>query len=577
MKKPEGYTFADKAYQLSEETKNLPLKITALREKVNYAFSINYNFKEAEELALELIELMDEESLSNPEVAGIYNIIGICNDVSGNYLNSRNYYLKSIALLSKQQNLTYEGKVTLGNAYFNLSKLYWQIEIAGDDRSKYLDKAREVFESAGSQDGLARVWNMKASHLPEEAPIEQRLLLFEKAYSYFEKGTDKQGTGVSLGNIGLCYCRLQQFDKGISFLIQSLQKIKETNNKAVEGFALFQLGEAHRLKGDNHKAIEYLKQAEETLLSANAKVYLNVVYKEWATNLAAIGNHEEAYKKILKFTDLVSDRMKFDRESAAAEAQLKFELDKKEKESELLKKKNEEIEHFNQKLKHSSAELNQFAYVASHDLKEPLRMVSSYMQLLEKSLNKNLTEDQATFIRYANEGAKRMYKLIDSLLVFSRATIDTEIKLVDLNDVVDQVRRVVLSSIKRNVQIDNDQLPVILGDYNQMVQLFQNLVANAVKYNEQEEAVIHISYTAGSNAHRISVEDNGIGIPLRYRETVFEIFKRLHDRESYPGTGIGLSVCRKIVHSLNGKIWVEDGVMGGSAFVFTIPKKSSAD
>ncbi|MDB5282371.1 MAG: multi-sensor signal transduction histidine kinase [Bacteroidota bacterium] len=571
LKNPAGLIYADEAYELSEETQNLPLKINALREKLNYAYSVNANFVAAEKIALEILALSDADKDLSLSVT--FNILGVCNDVRGNYLESRNYYLKTIVLLSNNDSLSFDNKVVLGNAYCNLAKLYSHLD-ENEELWVYLEKARGVFESAQFADGLARIWNIRASHLPDNAPMEERLALFEKAYSYFEKGKDKHGQGACLANIGLSHCRLGRFDTGLAYLADSVELLKKLSNKAVLAFTYFQLGEANRFKKDHLKAIDYLKLAEETLLGINAKVYLNVIYQEWATNLAAIGNFEEAYEKSLKFNEQVNERVVFDRQSAVAEAHLKFELEKKEKESELLRKKNEEIELYNEKLKHSSAELNQFAYVASHDLKEPLRMVSNYMQLLEKSMNKQLTEDQTTYIRYANEGAKRMYKLIDSLLVFSRSTIDTEKKLVDLNDVVDQVRRIVLSSVKRHVQVDSDQLPTILGDHSQMVQLFQNLIANAVKYNDKEEVFIHISYTPQQGIHRFSVEDNGIGIPHRYRETVFEIFKRLHDRESYSGTGIGLSICRKIIHSFNGRIWIEDGVMGGSAFVFTIPKQS---
>jgi light-regulated signal transduction histidine kinase (bacteriophytochrome) len=203
-------------------------------------------------------------------------------------------------------------------------------------------------------------------------------------------------------------------------------------------------------------------------------------------------------------------------------------------------------------------------------------MVSNYIQLLEKSCAGKMDEDQQTYMRYANEGAKRMYKLIDSLLTFSRATIDTELRLVDLNDVLDDVERIVSSSSSKPVRIDRDDLPNILGDYSQMSQLFQNLVANAVKYNEADEIVIYVAYKPEDQAHRIEFHDNGIGIPEQYREQVFDIFKRLHSRDSYSGTGIGLSICKKIIHRLNGRIWVEDSLLGtGSAFVFTIPKKSN--
>jgi len=197
------------------------------------------------------------------------------------------------------------------------------------------------------------------------------------------------------------------------------------------------------------------------------------------------------------------------------------------------------------------------------------------MQLLEKSFDSGLSDDQATYIRYASEGAKRMYGLIDSLLVFSRATMDTDLKSVDMNDVLDEVLRVILSSVNRKVHIDSDELPTIDVDHNQITQLFQNLIANAIKYNDQQEVIIHIAYKSEEDQHRFSVEDNGLGIEEQHREKVFDIFKRLHTRDSYSGTGIGLSISQKIIHRLNGRIWIEDSILGGTAVIFTIPKKES--
>jgi light-regulated signal transduction histidine kinase (bacteriophytochrome) len=202
-------------------------------------------------------------------------------------------------------------------------------------------------------------------------------------------------------------------------------------------------------------------------------------------------------------------------------------------------------------------------------------MVSNYMQLLEKSFQKELTEDQASYMQFASEGAKRMYTLIDSLLIFSRATADTAFQDVDLNDVIDEVTRIVVSSSNRAVNINCGEMPAVLADHSQMVQVFQNIVANAVKYNDKEAVLISISHTIEDDAHRITIADNGIGIEARYREKVFELFKRLHHRDTYSGTGIGLSICKKIIHQMNGRIWIEDSPMGGAAFVFTIPMQTT--
>jgi signal transduction histidine kinase len=570
-----GEVYAKQAYDIACQAKNTQLKVKSLRELINYASYFNGNYAEAEHLAKELLKLTNPEINIEEEVVA-NNVLGICSDIKGDYSGSRGFYLKTIALFKEGYEYSTDALIGLGNAYYNLSKLYVQLD-AAEERLGYMEKALEVFERVNDNDGIARVWNLRAAILPEDAPIAERLQLFETAYSYFKQGKDVSGAGSCLANIGLCYCRQGNFDKGLPILNEALEILNIRGNYPMIGFNLFQVGEAYRFKGEPQKAVEYLEKAEDVLLKANAKVHLNVVYKEWAANLAALGDYEGAYSKLNKYVDLLSDRLKFDRQSAVEEARLKIALKEKEIESAVLKRKNEEIEIYNEKLKQSNAELNQFAYVASHDLKEPLRMVSNYMQLLAKSFGSQLDDDQAVYMRYASDGAKRMYALIDSLLVFSRATMDTDLKQVDLNDVLDEVKRIVLSSVNREVNIESDELPVIKADYDQMVQLFQNLLGNSIKYNENMVVNVRVSYVLSDHEHRFIIDDNGIGIAPQHREIVFDIFRRLHPRENYSGTGIGLAICKKIVHRLNGRIWVDDSTLGGSAFVFTIPRKAPVD
>lgn len=569
-----GLQFAESAYHLAKQSNNVASLVKAYQILMGFHYRLTSNYAETAKLCKEFQQLIVPDEY--PEVfAQSCNILGICNDVQGNYFISRNYYLQTIDLLEKRSDLSNDGKMVLGNAYHNLSKLYQQIEIA-DERLDYLDKAKQIFESIGYNGGLARVWNLKASLLPGNTPIEDRLAVFEKALSFYEHSEDEQGRGMCLANIGLCYAHMGRYDEGIERILAAYELICKLNNAPMTGFILFQIAEAFRLKGDNLSAIRYLEEAEKTLLEGNAKVFLNVVYQEWATNLAAVGRYKEAYEKAQKYIEQVSDRMKFDREAAVAQAKMKFDLEEKERESELLKRKNAEIEMVNERLQQTNAELNQFAYVASHDLKEPLRMVSNYMQLLEKSFPKNsLSKDQQEYMRYAADGAKRMYSLIDSLLVFSRATVDAAFREIDLNDVLDEVTRTVVSSSNKKVNIISDQLPEVLADYHQMVQVFQNIIANAVKYNEHDSVEVRIKYALRDGMHRIAIADNGIGIDEKHRDKVFELFKRLHHRDSYSGTGIGLAICKKIISQMQGKIWIEGSELGGATFVFTIPANNN--
>jgi PAS domain S-box-containing protein len=222
----------------------------------------------------------------------------------------------------------------------------------------------------------------------------------------------------------------------------------------------------------------------------------------------------------------------------------------------------------------SNKELEQFAYVASHDLQEPLRMVASFTQLLAKRYKDKLDADANEFIGYAVDGANRMQKMINDLLSYSR--VETRGKPFEavgctaiLNQALTNLRMVIEET---GAMITQDPLPTVMGEESQLVQLFQNLIDNAIKFRREEPPRIHISAEDRGNDWFFSVKDNGIGIDPQYNERIFIIFQRLHRREEYPGTGIGLTICKKIVERHGGRVWVDSQPGNGSTFYFTIPK-----
>ncbi|HEX2869214.1 MAG TPA: ATP-binding protein [Ignavibacteriales bacterium] len=226
-------------------------------------------------------------------------------------------------------------------------------------------------------------------------------------------------------------------------------------------------------------------------------------------------------------------------------------------------------------LERSNSELEQFAYVASHDLQEPLRMMHSYAELLEKRYKGKLDESADDFLNFITDGAKRMQHLINDLLQYSR--VSTRGKPFEPVDCME-----VLSSVMDNLQISIEEsgaiityndLPVIHADETQMVQLFQNLLSNSIKFRAGKTPEIHISAEEKDNEWIFLVKDNGIGIAPEFHERVFIIFQRLHSSDKYPGTGIGLAVCKKIVERHQGKIRVESELNKGTTFYFSIPKR----
>jgi light-regulated signal transduction histidine kinase (bacteriophytochrome) len=245
---------------------------------------------------------------------------------------------------------------------------------------------------------------------------------------------------------------------------------------------------------------------------------------------------------------------------------LRKEITKRRKAQEILKQKMVE-------LKRSNKELENFAYIAAHDLQEPLRAVTGYVQLLEKRYKYKLDSNASEFIRRSVNATIRMKEFIDSLLAYSRITIKgKEFQHTNCEIVLERAKENLYVAIKENdAIITNDPLPAVMADETQLVQLLQNLIENAIKFRSKDQPHIYIRAESKNSEWVFSVRDNGIGISKEYYEKIFMIFQRLHIREQYQGTGIGLAVCKKIVERHGGKIWVESELEKGSTFYFTIP------
>ncbi len=226
-------------------------------------------------------------------------------------------------------------------------------------------------------------------------------------------------------------------------------------------------------------------------------------------------------------------------------------------------------------LRVSNRDLEQFAYIASHDLQEPLRMVANYMQLIERRYKDRLDQDGLEFIAYAVDGAVRMQQLIDSLLDYSRLqTRRKSFEPVRLESVLQRVLRdLEARTLEVGAQITADPLPQVYGDALQIGLVFQNLISNALKFRGENPPVVHIGIKNASTHWKITVRDNGIGVEPEHQERIFKIFQRLHSRAEYPGTGIGLAICRRIIERHGGRTGVESELRKGSVFWFTLPKK----
>jgi len=238
-----------------------------------------------------------------------------------------------------------------------------------------------------------------------------------------------------------------------------------------------------------------------------------------------------------------------------------------------------ELARRSQALAKSNAELEQFAYVVSHDLQQPLGMISSYLELLDKEMGGDLDGDARDYLDRAVRGADRMQEMVDAVLGYARVdTRGREFAAVDLAAILDEVVDELTDAIDESgAVITYDDLPTVVADGAQLHQLMHNLLSNAIKFVGERPPRIQVTATTQDDGWRVSVRDNGIGMEADTAERIFVMFQRLHTHDEYPGTGIGLAICKRIVERHGGRIWVESQPHRGSTFIFTLPRRSGGE
>ena len=347
-----------------------------------------------------------------------------------------------------------------------------------------------------------------------------------------EEHCTKDDVAISLMLLADIYIRNDNLTQAEDYLIRTYKNFKETGNK------------------------HHLLIAIESIIR---------LYKKMNYGDKVIAFYEE----YVALQQLVNNMIN---QNQLAEVEAKFRTEQREKEATLLRQKNIEIEEYARQLEISNSELRQFAHFASHDLKEPLRMISIYIGLLQRKLVDKLDDEEKQFLAFAVDGSHRMETLINDLLVLSKVNAVSKQEQVNLNEVVlDVVKNFQVEIDEGKVSITYAHLPTITADRIYMVQLFQNLISNGIKYNTSDLKQVDITYKKLPNTVQLVVTDNGIGIEEKYQAQIFDLFKRLHTRKEYSGSGIGLSICKKIVEQLKGTITVESESAKGTSFLINLP------
>lgn len=500
---------------------------------------------------------------------------GRCYQFLGDQPAAQSCYLDAISLLEKTNDKDRDQIHWQAACYYNAYILFNQsgMEFTRED---FLEKAHQLYGSIDDFTGLSNIYNSYASSAFKRGDKKEALDNLLKAYELAGKESAHIQLSIYASNIGLLYAQQGDTSAIREYFDKAKEHTRATKSRYHEAHMNGQMGEALIQLGLEQEGLDRLHAASEILQEINASASLTGVFQKLADVYAGMGDFKNAYTYQLRYSQLLRERFKEEKTSAIAKARMFFNLEEKEKETALLRQKNEEINSYMEELRYSNEELKQFAYVVSHDLREPLRTISSYIKLLERSLAGKLDKDEREYIDFVVTGSRNMNELISDLLTFSKISFVTDVESIDLNNLVRQLADETIMHYRpeKHADIRIDTLPEIRANLTQMKQLFKNLLSNAVKYNSNQVPQVAVGYKEQDTYHVFNVADNGIGIPKEFHERVFQIFQRLHSKSEYQGTGVGLAICKKVVDQLKGDISIRSNEDGGSNFTIRIPKQS---
>jgi len=521
------------------------------------------------DLCNEAIERLQKEG--DLEIAYLLNMtLGNAYQFRGEVFSAQGHYMLGLRQLEDRKELNKREKGFLASFYYNLSLVMGTSQI-GIDAEDYLLKAIQLYEETENYFKLSKSYGAYTWILEKRQEFDKAIETTRKSLSIDLKLNDPFSIAVSKANLGLLYLRTQKTANAFAYLKDALSYFTENNSLYYIAMVKVNMGETMCAIGDIKEGIAELHEAEKLFLQLDNRQELTHIYKTLSQHYKTQGQFEIALDYLNKHLEGLNAFYDVEKTNALTRAKKEFDTELKEKEAKLLKEKNEEINLYVHKLEVSNNELKQFASVASHDMREPLRMIYSYIGLLQKSLGENISQQQKDFIAYALDGSKRMDNLIQDLLRLAKVDANPKREPLKLNMIVEELKWNLDALTKeKNANIYSVAMPTINADRTQMLQLFQNLIANGIKYNRGANPTIHIGCKQHKGEVEISIADNGPGIPASHREKVFQIFQRLQTNKDIAGTGMGLAICRKIVESMNGKIWIEDNVTGGTVFVFTL-------
>ncbi len=470
-----------------------------------------------------------------------------------------------------------------GTAYclINIGTIYANLFNYNEALDRYMTVLEEYEDVLDDSTGLIIMNNVGNIYFTV-GKLDDALEYFEKSLALAESICYNEMKAHTLAQISRTLVEQKKYEEALSYAFRSEELIEETGNIEGKQINYITLGNIYYRLGDHDLAMKYVgkgvvsaKQVKDSVSEIRGYRLMSNIFKEK-------GNFEKALEYQLVYSQ-AQERYALDqRNRQIIDIEIRYDFQQKEKEIELLTKykdtlasQHDRIVAQNKKLIDVNNDLMQFAYAVSHDLKEPLRMIGSYSQLIERRYAPQLDDSSTEFFKYVNEGVSRMTLLLDDLLKYATIGKSDELDLEEVN--LKEILDVTLFNLKLVIEeseakIIADTLPTIQTNRAYVSQLFQNLISNAIKFKKQGvPPEVRVGYEMLDNEHHISIKDNGIGIPADALGRIFVVFQRLHKRSHYSGSGIGLAICMKIIERLNGSIAVESEEGIGSQFTISLP------
>lgn len=520
------------------------------------------NYKHAEKAFMKSLGVR-EKIKDATGMAESYNSLGAIYLAYGVYARSLDYFIKSLKMRQKL-----EQKAELSDCCNNIGLLY---EKLGDHEKslEYHQRSLDIRKELNNRVGIAYSYSNTGNIYKIKGEYDKALDYYFKSLEITQELEDNYGMAHSYSLVGEIYSTLGDNDAALEYLTKALHIQEKVSDKAGKAISLNRIGEVYMRESNVAEAIDYYQRSLSISKNINALPLLDSVYKNLAQAHSSMGAHEKAFD-YQKLHGETREKL-FNEEKANAVSQVRSLYE--------YEKQHQEIERLNSEqaiLEEAKGELELFAGKVAHDLKEPLRMMSSFGGLLADHYAEKLDANGREYVSIIKNAGIHMQALLSDLLEFAlsgNATNDG--KVTDLNDIMLLVRNSLRLKIEENQArlIIPDNLPVVHASSASMEQVFQNLISNGIKFRHKDVSpVIEVGFEEQETHYLFFVEDNGIGISEKYREEIFQVFTRLHNKKAYEGTGIGLATCKKIIKTLKGKIWVESAESGGSKFYIQLPR-----